>query len=245
MGGADGRVQGCVSWINVSVGGSGPPPSPWFHILLGLHSPAFSEGAHCPGGGLEGKARPSFSMQMPSAMQVIVAQSVSRTLGPPSWTTSCLVGLRCSEGGGLRNLTNHFYMTWACLLSRQSGWPVFLASKGRPCGWTCGRGGVGEQGQVRVPGAGAREGAAGGGCGLGAAQGPGAQGRATGRACYYCKWVGSFLFPQRVCLASASPDKGLGSWSAVSPLDHKGLGEVPGGRLWLWGQDWRRGKTPP
>lgn len=130
MGGADGRVQGCISRISVSVGGSGPPPSPWFHILLGLHSPAFSEGAHCPGGGLEGRARPSFSMQMPSAMQVLVAQSVSRALGPPSWTTSCLVGLGCSEGGGLRNLTNHSDVTWACLLSRQLGWPVFLASKG-------------------------------------------------------------------------------------------------------------------
>lgn len=64
-----------------------------------------------------------------------------------------------------------------------------------------------------------------------------------GRTSCYCKWAGGFLFPRRVRLASASPDKGASSWPAVSPPDHRVLGGAWGARLWLWGnrleEGWR------
>lgn len=61
----------------------------------------------------------------------------------------------------------------------------------------------------------------------------------------YCKWAGGFLFPRRVRLASAAPDKGASSRPAVSPPDHRVLGGAWGARLWLWSQQTgRRGGDP-
>lgn len=218
MGRAHRRAQSTVGFCGE---GQGPPPRPCFYIRLGSAQPFLraqtvlrDSPAHLP-------------YRTPAFLQAVLTQSV---LGP--WPAECGVGPweSCEpsslslpgqrEGGDLRQ-------------DRRRGKGVSGGSRGRSGSR------LGEPGRGLLATAGGVGGVEAGDHterqGLTPQSSPGAQGR-MGRTSCYCKWAGGFLFPRRVRLASASPDKGASSWPAVSPPDHRVLGGAWGARLWLWGQ---------